>query len=362
MCNALPIQGRKTRMTFQRSKIILLTALLVALHQTAFALIITTSQIADGAVTSSKIAAGAVTDAHITGPISAAKIQDGVFQKKYANVIVVAKNGGDFTNPIAALDSIADASAANPYLIKIMPGVYDLGTDCLRAKGYVDIEGSGKDVTKIKTSDSHVVATDPSLGPVNMEIRKIAFDIVIPTSGGNLASGPLGGGTLKFTEMTMTLASAGMPQSVTGVALWDGTLELNNVNLKMEVTALYSCVGIVAYPTTKLIINNSDLVMNNSTPTQGVWIPGGTATIKNSSINVNSGIGVYVEPEGGTMSPGSCSIYNSSIKAAAAYSLVASTSLANINAVGTQLDGLISGPSIKLINCYDGNFNTIQNQ
>lgn len=53
---------------------------------------------------------------------------DSAYQKKYANVIVVAKSGGDLTDPISAMNSISDASATNHFLLKIMPGVYDIGT------------------------------------------------------------------------------------------------------------------------------------------------------------------------------------------------------------------------------------------
>ena len=48
-----------------------------------------------------------------------------------ANIITVAKNNGDFTNPIDAMNSISDASETNPYLIVIAPGVYDIGTEYL---------------------------------------------------------------------------------------------------------------------------------------------------------------------------------------------------------------------------------------
>ena len=65
-------------------------------------------------------------------------------------MIVVAKSGGDFTDPVEAMNSTSDASANNSYLIKLMPGVYDLGTNNpLRMKEYVDIVGSGTNTTSI---------------------------------------------------------------------------------------------------------------------------------------------------------------------------------------------------------------------
>lgn len=66
---------------------------------------------------------------------------------RYANVTVVAKSGGDYTDPVTAMNDLAGwcgtPSAANPCLLKIMPGVYDLGSNSLIARDYVDIEGAG---------------------------------------------------------------------------------------------------------------------------------------------------------------------------------------------------------------------------
>lgn len=51
-----------------------------------------------------------------------------------------------------ALSSITDASNSNPYLIMIEPGVYNIGTSSLQMKSYVDIQGSGENITKITGS------------------------------------------------------------------------------------------------------------------------------------------------------------------------------------------------------------------
>jgi hypothetical protein len=65
------------------------------------------------------------------------------------NVITVAKANGRFTDPVAAMNSITDASPDNPYLVVIGPGVYTV-TSPVVMKPHVDIVGSGENVTKIK--------------------------------------------------------------------------------------------------------------------------------------------------------------------------------------------------------------------
>ena len=49
----------------------------------------------------------------------------------------------------SALESVT-ATAAQPWMIKIEPGIYDIGESSLQMKPYVDIEGSGQGVTVIK--------------------------------------------------------------------------------------------------------------------------------------------------------------------------------------------------------------------
>ena len=86
--------------------------------------------------------------------------QDGFYvspwlmNKPLKNVITVAKANGKFTDPVAAVNSITDASATNPYLVVIGPGVYTV-TSPVVMKPYVDIAGSGENVTKITGAISY---------------------------------------------------------------------------------------------------------------------------------------------------------------------------------------------------------------
>jgi len=140
---------------------------------------IKTGHIQDSAVTTNKIADGAVTDTKLSGTISASKIEDGVFQKKYANVVVVAKSGGDYTSPVSALSAITDASSSNPYLVKVMPGLYDLGTSSLQMKSYVDLEGSGPDSTIITTSNYNSNSGTCTVGTILMANNSSIFNIKV---------------------------------------------------------------------------------------------------------------------------------------------------------------------------------------
>ncbi len=68
------------------------------------------------------------------------------------NIITVAKANGDFDNPVNAINSIPTTGsdmpgAANPYLIVIAPGVYPLGNIALNMRQFIDVMGSGENVT-----------------------------------------------------------------------------------------------------------------------------------------------------------------------------------------------------------------------
>lgn len=102
---------------------------------------------------------------------------------KYGGVAVVAKSGGDYTDPVAAMVDIAawggTPSPSNPCLLKIMPGVYDIGTNSLVMQPYVDIEGGGESVTKINGTISSVdypISNGVVQGASNAEIRFLAVE------------------------------------------------------------------------------------------------------------------------------------------------------------------------------------------
>lgn len=131
---------------------------------------VTGAKMADGTITATQLANGAVTDAKISGTISAAKLGahthptanvlglDAALASKadlatvyqrFDTVVVVSPDGrGDFTDPVAAMAAITDASAAKPYLVKLLPGVYTVSSPIVM-QPFVDIEGSGRGVTTI---------------------------------------------------------------------------------------------------------------------------------------------------------------------------------------------------------------------
>jgi hypothetical protein len=91
----------------------------------------------------------------------------------YANIIVVAKSGGDFTTITAALASITAASSANTYLIQVMPGIY---SEKVEMKSYVDIEGSGELTTKITQPGNASDTTGTVVGATNTEMRSLTVE------------------------------------------------------------------------------------------------------------------------------------------------------------------------------------------
>jgi hypothetical protein len=102
----------------------------------------------------------------------------------YAGVLIVAKSGGDYTSVQSALDAIGTdlpaATESDPYLIWIAPGVYQ---EAVTMKEWVDIQGSGEKVTRIrKISD----ASDMSPTVTGADHAELRFLTVENTGGAYL--------------------------------------------------------------------------------------------------------------------------------------------------------------------------------
>jgi hypothetical protein len=161
-----------------------------------------------------------------------------------AQIVWVAKSGGDFTSLGAALASITDNSATKPYLVKIAPGTYTEAATVF-LKDYVDIEGSGEAITTITcgcgtngqvAAAATIAAVSPG-GPLHIKVSDLSvittgagaddayaiftenvtsaasFDHVTATaSGGDLAVGLLNAGSpssARFTNVTATATGTG---------------------------------------------------------------------------------------------------------------------------------------------------------
>jgi hypothetical protein len=97
----------------------------------------------------------------------------------YARTVIVSPVGTPLENGdvlLTALKDIADATVGNPYLLKIEPGRYALGSQPLTMKPWVDIEGSGELVTTITASGSSSYDTGTVVGTDHAELRFLTVE------------------------------------------------------------------------------------------------------------------------------------------------------------------------------------------
>jgi len=343
-------------------------------------LAVTTAKIADGAVTAAKLAAcsanqmllfngtawvcsapvaGAKGDTGATGPqgIQGPKGDTGATGPQgpaanYAKVAVVAQSGGSYTDPISAMDNLATwcgtPSATNPCLVKIMPGVYNLNSATVNMSSYVDIEGSGANVTKISGNANGVVSAN---GVTNAEIR----GVTVESLGGDYAAAlSVNGSNIKSSNSTFN-AFNGLTGNMS-IRVYGSTINLDNITAE-----------IVSGPSGE----NATLYIHDSS----------TADVTNSTFRLDIGFGLHVENncvlnfKNSTATTGSnttlltnfgstSNIINSKLAAPGwcAYSYSARTNIVNSQLASTangHLMALSSGATAAFIGVYDGNFNKI---
>src|SRR5262245_9925664 len=79
---------------------------------------------------------------------------------------------------LAALASIPGPSQANPWLLKVEPGVYDLGCSNLTMLPYVYVEGSGEETTLITAAGEATDSIATVNGADHAELRQVTVEAV----------------------------------------------------------------------------------------------------------------------------------------------------------------------------------------
>jgi pectin methylesterase-like acyl-CoA thioesterase len=293
---------------------------------------------------------------------------------------VVAKSGGDFNDPIAALNSITDASPTNPYLIKIMPGIYDIGSNIMYTKNGVDIEGSGRSTTVIKGT---AVSNYSSMLFVNTngEVRQLTLENTCPADITCHVASVVSVTDFTFKDVAVTVnGKFGRGIDADGPT----GLTLDNVDITVMNTLGTGGTCCYAYGITveraQVRLVNSSINMTNPDSSTAVLLmfDGANLWVENSSITGDvgdrfktyGGGSRYVEMNDVLVEvPGraivgndmTMDIFNSRISGSTAIM----ESISTFNVAGTMLSGarnISSGTNVKFVNCYDGAFNPIPNQ
>ncbi len=99
------------------------------------------------------------------------------------NIILVAPSGGDFTDPVSALEAIGTtlpaATAGNRYLVKIAPGRYT-ALSPIMMQPFVDLEGSGTKTTLLRGAIGSTFSAPENIqGIVNAASQSEVRDLTV---------------------------------------------------------------------------------------------------------------------------------------------------------------------------------------
>jgi len=262
-------------------------------------------------------------------------------------------------------------SAANPYLIKLTPGVYDLGALTLNMLSYVNIEGSGKGLvhdpgsgyvaeggSKITSSGGTTV-----IGAANSEIRSLLVENTNTTasigisiaadpfrieqvtvfgscfsSGGSQAGGINITGSSPEIESVAVFAVAG-PTNCYGVRISGASSPVLN---QVHVSALNQgfCFGVMNYssdPVGPRFTNVTFTATGCSVTNVALFNNGASATVYNGILSAGSGsnwqTAVY-----NTAAQGTVTIHHSALSGP---NSIQNAALYTVNVAASQLAGTI---------------------
>jgi hypothetical protein len=228
---------------------------------------------------------------------------NGVDAESPARVVWVADDStGDYLLLSAALAAITDAGVNKPYVIKIAPGIYT-ETAPVVLKDYVDVEGSGQDITTIEcacaNASNTALSATVSTGNIAAEIRHLTIN---NTGGGNISFGVYTNSVTdgSFSMLHVTATATGGTESNYGV--------FNHASSSPSMTNVTATATAGNYSYGMMNLSSSSPSMNNvtATATGGTIGNYGVINVISSSPSMTN---VTATATGGTNSYG---VYNNS--------------------------------------------------
>lgn len=311
---------------------------------------------------------------------------------EHKRIVIVSPLGSASENGAALLSAIAEISpsVSEPYMLKIEPGVYDVGPNQIYNKEYLDIEGAGQALTRIK-------GTYPAVGA-----RNGFFEVEGNSELRMLTVENYGGGASNYTGIQVFLGEANVRLSDITVLVNSGTQTHTGVEVFEDGTVLRNVTVTVkgGGGTVGLVLNSSDVVVDGaniravdgSYGNWGVVLTGshrstimnaiieasGTASSENIGLDNRTGSspGIFnstirafgasnnyaIYNNGATLNGGDIEIHNSRLSGENLSVLNESSNNAYIAV--SQLKGLVSNTGIggvKCVGAYNEDFNSLNN-
>jgi len=275
---------------------------------------------------------------------------------KYVRTVIVSPVPGDAlasgTALLNALAGITDASATNPYLLKIEPGVYDLGNNGLTMQPYVDIEGSGENVTTITSTHSSTVNDETSATVIGASDAELRF-LTVENQGGSDISIAIYSYFFVSPDLTNITASAsGGANFNYGIRNDSSSPKMSHVTASAiggVGSALNAGVSNTGYSSSMTDVTASASGGNNSA---GIWQFSSYGGIMTN---------VTASASGGTDNYGMYNISSTFVRMKSSSFSGATNSILNTGGAGTwiastMLDGAVAGGGFKCVGAFDENY------
>ena len=200
-----------------------------------------------------------------------------------SNIVYVAPSGGDHTSIQSAINSAAaTASPVNPILVRIAPGIY---TERITLKDYVDIEGSGPNVTQIVYAGAGgTVVTGAQSEMRNLSVVNLN-NATNPGANAIFQTGNTVAGSTKLTNVA--LVADGSADNL-AVYVSGGTLLINRSDVESAPSGTQTTleVGIFATgATASVTFKNGTLAANAGSPQNAArQVSGAKIAIENAQL------------------------------------------------------------------------------